>query len=159
MIANYRIESNIESIRRIYIKGTLLSFLIFFPVAIIVYYCGNPLLELIGSGTMLVNREIIIAAALLSFIEMNHMTAAGILMTKNHVPFFKPSLISGVSTALLMYIFLSWTDIGLIGLFLAPGIVDVAYQSWKWPLEVKIELGITLRSVREVIYDLIKKIF
>jgi O-antigen/teichoic acid export membrane protein len=159
LIANYRIEGNTKGIRDIYLKGTLLSFLLFIPSAIIIYLYGNSILQIIGSGTLLVKREIIIAAAILSFIEMNHMAAAGILLTKNQVPFFKPSLISGVATAILMLIFLEYTEIGLIGLFLAPGIVDVAYQSWKWPLDVKIELGITFKSVIDIIHNLLKRVF
>ncbi len=31
---------------------------------------------------------------------------------------------------------MNFTDAGLWGLILAPGIVQLAYQNWKWPLEV-----------------------
>ncbi len=79
---------------------------------------------------------------------MNHASAGGILLTKNEVPFFKPSIISGVATALLMYIFLGWTNIGLLSLFLAPGLVDIAYQSWKWPYEVIKDLKVSFRDIK-----------
>jgi hypothetical protein len=46
-----------------------------------------------------------------------------------------------------MYFFLGWTNLGLLSLFLAPGLVDIAYQSWKWPLEVVKDLKISFKDI------------
>jgi O-antigen/teichoic acid export membrane protein len=150
MVAKYRVEGNANRIKEIYLKGTILSIILFFTGALMVFYFGDAALVFVKSDTVFIPGYLFIIAMIVSFLEMNHASAGGILLTKNEVPFFKPSIISGVATALLMYIFLSWTNLGLLSLFLAPGLVDIAYQSWKWPLEVKRDLKITLPDLKNV---------
>jgi hypothetical protein len=55
-----------------------------------------------------------------------------------------------------MYFFLEWTNLGLLSLFLAPGLVDIAYQSWKWPLEVIKDLKISFRDIKLTLFRSIK---
>jgi len=148
LIVKCRVEGNIERIREIYVKGTFFSVIVFFSGALIVYFFGDTALRLIRSETVLVPGSLFLIAMTVSFLEMNHASAGGILLTKNEVPFFKPSIISGLATALLMYVFLGWTNIGLLSLFLAPGLVDIAYQSWKWPYEVVKDLRLSYRDLR-----------
>jgi len=150
LIAKCRVEGNTGRIKEIYLRGTIISIIVFFSCGLMVYFFGNSALMIIKSETVLLPGNLIIAAMIVSFIEMNHSSAAGILLTKNEVPFFKPSIISGVTTALLIYIFLQWTDLGMLSLFLAPGLVDIAYQSWKWPLEVVKDLKIHAGDLRSV---------
>ena len=59
-----------------------------------------------------------------------------VLQTKNEVPFYKASLISGALIIIGVYISFDIFKLGFISLFLAPLIVDSLYQAWKWPLEV-----------------------
>lgn len=150
LVAKCRVEGKIDRIREIYVKGTLFSVILFFSGALVVYFFGDEALKLIKSETVLVPGSIFLIAMVVSFLEMNHASAGGILLTKNEVPFFRPSLISGFATALLMYIFLGWTNIGLLSLFLAPGLVDIAYQSWKWPYEVWKDLKLSMKDIRFV---------
>jgi O-antigen/teichoic acid export membrane protein len=152
LISKYRVEGNVGRIKDIYLKGTIISVLLFFAGGIAVCFLGSPALKLIKSDTVLVPGNLIIVAMIVTFLEMNHASAGGILLTKNEVPFFKPSIISGIATALLMYIFLEWTNLGLLSLFLAPGLVDIAYQSWKWPLEVIKDLKISFRDIKLTLF-------
>ena len=156
LISKYRVEGKNEKIKSIYIKGTIISFMVFFIGFFIIYLFGENALALLGSETILLPKGLIIAAMLVTLLEMNHASAGNILVTKNEVPFFKPSIISGLITAILIYVFLRFTDIGLFSLFLAPGIVDIAYQSWKWPLEVIKDLKISLRDVFQVVRNFIE---
>jgi O-antigen/teichoic acid export membrane protein len=148
LIVKCRVEGNIERIREIYVKGTFFSIIVFFSGALIVYFFGDTALRLIKSETVLVPGSLFLVAMAVSFLEMNHASAGGVLLTKNEVPFFMPSIISGLATALLMYIFLGWTNIGLLSLFLAPGLIDIAYQSWKWPYEVVKDLKLSFNDFR-----------
>ncbi len=152
LISKYRVEGNVGKIKDIYLKGTIISVLLFFAGGIAVCFFGSPALKLIKSDTVLVPGNLIIVAMIVTFLEMNHASAGGILLTKNEVPFFKPSIISGIATALLMYIFLEWTNLGLLSLFLAPGLVDIAYQSWKWPLEVIKDLKISFKDIKLTLF-------
>jgi O-antigen/teichoic acid export membrane protein len=146
LIAKFRVEGKTSRIKEIYLKGTFISVILFFAGGLMLYFFGNTALGLIKSETVLVPGYLIIVAMIVTFLEMNHASAGGILLTKNEVPFFKPSIISGIATALIMYIFLGWTNLGLLSLFLAPGLVDIAYQSWKWPLEVIKDLKISFKD-------------
>lgn len=148
LIAKCRVEGNIARIREIYVKGTFISVIIFFTAAILIYFFGDDALTVIRSETVLVPGSVFILGMFVTFLEMNHGAAGGVLLTKNEVPFFKPSIISGLATALLIYIFLSFTRLGLTGLFLAPLLVDIAYQSWKWPYEVIKDLKISGNDIR-----------
>jgi hypothetical protein len=129
---------------------------VFFTLGLIIYFFGSSALKIIQSNTVLLPGNLIIATMIVSFLEMNHASAGGILLTKNEVPFFKPSIISGVSTAILIYIFLQWTNLGMAALILAPGLVDISYQSWKWPLEVFKDLKISFSDILKSIVNLAK---
>jgi O-antigen/teichoic acid export membrane protein len=147
LIAKCRVDGNLKKIKEIYIRGTLLSVALFIAGALIIILFGEEMLTIIKSNTVLLPSSILSVAIIVSFLEMNHASAGGVLLTKNEVPFFKPSILSGIATALLMYLFLDLTDIGLLSLFLAPGLVDIAYQSWKWPYEVIRDLKITFKDL------------
>ena len=59
------------------------------------------------------------------------------------MPFFKASILSGLGVIILLFIFLEYTNLGLLSLILAPGIAQAVYQNWKWPMEVIKDLKIT----------------
>ncbi len=44
------------------------------------------------------------------------------------------------ATVVLLWVFLGSQNMGLWGLILAPGLVQLAYQNWKWPSVVIKEL-------------------
>jgi hypothetical protein len=69
-------------------------------------------------------------------IGLNSGISGAIISTKNHIPFVKPSLLSGAGTILLLLAFFKFTNLGLLGMAIAPGLVDLCYQGWKWPWEV-----------------------
>jgi O-antigen/teichoic acid export membrane protein len=142
LISQFRVEGKDESIKKICIRGAMIYTLTFLAGSALVYFFGNHGLKLIGSGTMLLNGSVMFIMIVVTFLEMNHSTAGNILLTKNVVPFFIPSLISGIATAAIMIIMLQWTSLGLYSLVLAPLLVDISYQSWKWPLEVVRDLKI-----------------
>ena len=61
-------------------------------------------------------------------------------MADNKIPFFIPSLLSGAATIVLLWFFLGPLHLGIMGLILAPGVAQLAYQNWKWPSVVIKEL-------------------
>jgi Na+-driven multidrug efflux pump len=142
LISQYRVEGNIEGIKNICLRGTLISTVAFIAGGLTIYLFGSKALVMIGSETSLLPGSLMLLLLVVSFLEMNHSTAGSLLLTKNEVPFFIPSIVSGLATAILMILLLKCTTLGLWSLIIAPGIVDVAYQSWKWPLEVIRDLKI-----------------
>jgi hypothetical protein len=64
---------------------------------------------------------------------MNHSIAASYLTTLNKVPFVGAAIVSGVGVALLTLLLIK--PFGIAGMVVAQGVVQLAYNNWKWPLE------------------------
>jgi hypothetical protein len=108
---------------------------------------GEKTLVLIGSKTSLMPQLFMVIAIIISFLENNHSIAGSILLSKNEVPFFKAALISGGATIILLLAFFKISNLGAWTMILAPGLVQGAYQNWKWPIVVFNELKITLNDI------------
>lgn len=144
-IAQYRIRSNISAIRKLYLKGIGILLLTYLVCGGALVLLGDLAIELIGSQTSLLPESLIILALVTSLIENNKMMAGNIILTKNEVPFYKASLISGGVIILLLYSVMNFFSGGLLALIIIPLIVDLAYQAWKWPLVVFRDLHVSLR--------------
>ena len=107
---------------------------------------GEWTLNLLQSSTSLLSSSLLIFMLIFSLLETNHSVAGHILLTKNEVPFFKASILSGLGVIFLLLIFLNNTSLGLFSLILAPGIAQAIYQNWKWPMEVSIDLKISIKD-------------
>ena len=141
-IVNLRVGNRPEEIRRIYIRGQYLLLLTFAAGAVAIVWLGPWALGLIRSETTLMPAVFTLLAIFVSLLETNHATAGNILLTKNEVPFFKASLISGAVIVAGLLLGFHFTEWGIYTMVIVPLIVDVAYQSWKWPLEAHRDLGI-----------------
>lgn len=133
-ISQYSVHNNKTMLKKEYYKSASFQFIIFLLGGIVLIFAGNWALSLIKSQTQLLNNQMIIVALFIAFLESNHSIAASFLLAKNEVPFFKASLLSGAATLLLLWYFLSYTQLGLWSLILASGIVQAMYQNWKWPI-------------------------
>lgn len=141
-IAQYRAQGDIAQIRRLYLLsvGALLSIYIIGGGAML--SIGDSVLSLLGSKTLLLPTSLLALLLLVSLLEQNHSIAAGFIQAGNKIPFFIPSLISGAATVLLLWLLLDVMNVGLIGLILAPGIAQLAYNNWKWP-------NVVIREIRK----------
>lgn len=146
-IVQHRLQGNMNSIKHLYLNGVLLSLLIFIVGGLILLCLGDLALTWIGSQTSLSPNFFVIIALLICFLEANHTNAAGIILTRNEVPFFRASLFSGIATTVLLFLFFQYTFIGVWSTILARGIVQGIYQNWKWPLEVVRELKIRNQDI------------
>jgi O-antigen/teichoic acid export membrane protein len=141
-IAQYRIQNEPAAIKSIYLKGCVLLLGAFSVGGFALLFWGDWALHFIGSNTQLLPRALIAVALLIGLLEANHANAGNILLTRNEVPFFKASIFAGITTLILLFIFMKYTDMGVWGMLLAPGIAQGCYQNWKWPLTVAKELKI-----------------
>jgi len=145
-IVQMRVNSNHLEIKKIYLKGQILMVLTYITGGMVLLILGEWTLKIIGSQTQLVPFPILLLAVIVSLIESNLSMAGGILLTKNEVPFYKASLISGSFIILGFFLAFYFTNLGLLCLVLIPLIIDLLYQAWKWPLEVINELKITFKD-------------
>jgi O-antigen/teichoic acid export membrane protein len=139
-LAQYRVENNMELLKRVYIQSVSMLFFVFVTGGVVFLLLGQWALEFIGSDTRFLVNLMIIIILVINLLEKNHALAAGFLLAKNEVPFFKASLISGAATVFLLWITLDQLHWGLWGMILAPGIVQACYQNWKWPVVLINEL-------------------
>jgi O-antigen/teichoic acid export membrane protein len=146
-ITQLRVEQNNAGIKAIYIKGILAANLIFILGAAALVLLGPPILSLIGSNTQMVESRVLAALVFSALIGLNAGISGAVISTRNTIPFMKPSLYSGFATIVLLFVVLKYTDLGLLGMALAPGLIDLCYQGWKWPLVVIQELKITFNDV------------
>jgi O-antigen/teichoic acid export membrane protein len=148
-IANLRIEGNYDRIKSICLRGLAIANLIFIAGAATIIFLGEPILHVIKSNTTL-NQQVLLVVAFSSLIGLNSGISGAIISTKNHIPFVKPSIISGIATILLLLVFFKFTKLGLLGMAMAPGLIDLCYQGWKWPLVVIRELNIKLSDLKNI---------
>jgi len=146
-IAQLRVEGNSNEIGNLYLKGQLLLLATYVAGGAVLITFGEQVIALIGSETHLLTPPVLFVALLISLLETNHSVAASVLLSKNEVPFFKPSLLSGAANILLLLFLFETTTIGVWAMVLAPGIVQACYQNWKWPLEVHLDLGLNSRKI------------
>ena len=139
-ISYLRVNGNHVKLKEIYLRSFLILLITFLLGGAVTLLLGNQILILLKSKTLLLSTSMIIVLLVISLLEKNHAIAGGFLLSKNEVPFFKASLISGAITIILLFLFIGVFKWGVWGMILAPGIAQVMYQNWKWPLMLLKEL-------------------
>ena len=141
-VFQWRVEGQIDLIRNTFYTSSIVMLAIFVVSAIAIVLCGDWMLSILKSNTMLLPTKLLIFIFIQYYLEYNHANAAQYLLSRNEVPFFKASLISAVGVLILLGFFVVWLNMGILGMILAPTLIQAAYQNWKWPLEVVKELRV-----------------
>jgi O-antigen/teichoic acid export membrane protein len=139
-LTQLRVRNDVREIRRLYHRSILILILTYFTGGFLLILAGQPILHLLGSQTNLLSSVMLFTILLISLLEKNHAMAGGVLLLKNEVPFYKAAIISGIATVIVLYVFLHFLDYGIWAMILAPGLVQIAYQNWKWPLKLNKEI-------------------
>jgi O-antigen/teichoic acid export membrane protein len=144
-VTQQQVQMNIHGVKQIYLKGLGLSLLIFVVLGLSLVCYGEPILHVIKSQTPLLPENLIIIMLLIACHESFIQITSNIPLTRNEVPFFKISLIIGAMTVILMFIFLQYTNLGVWGLIIAPGIAECLH--WTWMTRVIKELKISKHDI------------
>jgi O-antigen/teichoic acid export membrane protein len=157
-ITLHRVSNDMVQIKRMYLKAKISLIFVFIVCGLGLIFVGPTLLTLIHSKTHLLPAVMTLVFLLIAFLETNHGLAAQMLLTKNEVPFASASILSGVATIALLFISLKFTSIGIWGMILAPGIAQICYQNWKWPLVVIKDLDIKFKDYFTAVSMLIRQL-
>lgn len=157
-ITLHRVSNDVDQIKRMYLKAKFSLVLVFVVCGAGLVFAGPYLLTLIHSKTHLLPAMMTFVFLIVAFLETNQGLAAQMLLTKNEVPFAKASILSGIATVCLLFISLEYTSIGIWGMILAPGIAQLSYQNWKWPLVVIQDLDIKFKDYFKSISTTIKQL-
>jgi len=157
-ITLHRVKDDIVQIKRMYLKAKFSMVMVFIVCGAGLIFVGPDLITLIRSNTKLLPSMMIFILLIVTFLETNHNLAAQMLLTKNEVPFAKASIISGLASVGLLYLFLRFTSIGIWGMIIAPGIAQIFYQNWKWPYMVIKDLNIKFKDYFTSAFTTIKQL-
>lgn len=145
-VFQWRVENRKSLVKRTFYFSSIVLLIVFVISGVVIVLWGDRVLEILKSNTFLLSSELLILMLVQQYLEYNHSNAAQYLLSKNEVPFFKASLISALGVIVLLMIFVVWFDMGILGMILAPMIVQALYQNWKWPLDVVKELRVDVRE-------------
>jgi O-antigen/teichoic acid export membrane protein len=155
-ITQLRVLGDNDKIRILYIKGKIIYVGLFLIGAMMFYFLGPSILNIIKSNTTLVSGTVMIFLLILAFVENNIIMASNIILSKNEVPFYKASLLSGSVIIFFLIISFKYTQFGILCMVVVPLMVDILYQGWKWPLAVNKDLDIKLGHYRQVFLNYLK---
>ncbi len=137
-----RIDSRIHELKKVYYTCSKHFVLIFITLSFI-FITSSEILQLLEfSEASFLPKEFLILLFFVFFLEQNHANAAKFLLTKNIVPFYGPSIVSGFFVLVIMIIFFEFTSLGIWSVILSQGLVQLLYQNWKWPYMVYKELNV-----------------
>ena len=140
LIAAARAKSDMAQMKGLYYKSTVALVTIIIFGGFLWILCGDFALTLIGGQTKFLPTTILTVLLLIQLLEKNHVVASLFIQADNRIPFYIPSLLSGMATVILLWLMLTFTELRLWAFVLAPGIAQLCYQNWKWPLMVIQEL-------------------
>lgn len=139
-IVALRIAHDNNTIKKIYGRGIAIMLVTFLLGGFVLIFIGPLVLEIIGSNTPLMVWQLTLLALVGYLIEINVSMAGTILLTKNYVPFFKASLLSGTAIVVGILLCFKFFDWGVFTIIIVPIVVTLVYQGWKWPYEAQKDL-------------------
>ncbi len=156
-VSNCRVTGDRSMLKRTISFSMVVGQIIMLAGALGIIFVAPYLLELIKSQTMLPSRLICVLYLVIIALELNHSEFASVISTENKIPYVVPSLVSGGVIVLLTFIALKFTTLGLLGVVLVQGIVQAAYNNWRWPLWVFRELDMSISEFYGTGFDSIIK--
>jgi len=152
-----QVSGNRRELRSILGEIIIVAWLVFIVGLACLTEFGDDLLQFVASKTLFINTFELLVLGVIFLLEMNHSIAATYITTKNEVPFLRAALYSGVLTVGLSFLLVSvW---GVWGLILAQGLVQAAYNNWKWPKMALNDLKVKAPDlIKEGAHRLIQKI-
>lgn len=144
-LAAAQASHNLPALRALFGEIIVVAWTVFLAGAVVLVLGGEWLLRLVGSKTTLLSPPLLALFALVILLELNHSLAASYLTTRNQVPFLRAGLFSGLIICVLSVLLVKRFDV--IGLIAAQGLVQLAYNNWKWPREARKDLGAGWREL------------
>jgi hypothetical protein len=155
--AELNIKGNINDLKKEFAFAMGIFYLLFLICGVFLVLAVPELLVLIKAKAALPVSSILILYLTIMLLETNHSFFSTMIVIENSVPFMWVSLITGGFIALGSYLSLAFTNYSLLGLVLVQGIVQLAYNNWKWPFVILDKYNISLfaflrLAISEVFY-------
>ncbi len=134
VIGQQRARHDYAAIQRTFWPRLWLQYLTFMAMAVGLLLCGQPLLQLVGSGKQLLPSPWLGLLTLNAFLEAQVSLWGALILTENRFPFLWPSLASNLLSLGLSLTLVHTTSLGLGAFVLAPLIAQSLFTYWYWPL-------------------------
>lgn len=132
-MSGLQVINNKTLLRKIYVFSLAAGLVTYISGAMLIVLFGEDLLKPISRGTNLLPVGQLSLFAIIIFFELNHTIAATYLTTINKVPFVNAAILSGITITVIDFI--ATPLYGVWGVLMVQGLVQLAYNNWKWPLE------------------------
>lgn len=139
-IISLRVKKEQEQLIKKFSCGIVVYILLFVLGSVILLTFVPFLLKLIGSNTELPTLTIMAIYCLICLLERQHSTFAAFISTGNRIFWLESTIIVGALIVAGSFLVLKYTSMGLLGLILVQGVIQLCYSNWKWPYEALKEL-------------------
>lgn len=146
-LASLRIQNDRERLVKVFSRGISMQWLVSVTGILVLAFMGPPVLSMIGSKSQLLPLGVLLLLGIVLFLEWNHSTFATLITLSNKIPFVKSSLYSGSAIVILSLLSVRFTEFGILGLIVAQGLVQLAYNNWHWPKLALSENNMTIGSI------------
>jgi hypothetical protein len=151
-IASLKLNNTAYRYLQIFSRAIAVQWIVSIIGILFIVILGPIVLNFIGANTTLLPSFLLVILGSVFFLEWNHSTFATLITMSNTVPFVGASVFSGIGIVTTSVIVLEFTNLGILGIVLSQGIVQLAYNNWRWPLWV-------LRENKISIYTIVKYSF
>lgn len=144
-MSSLQVQQDRATLTRIYRNIVLISSFTYVVGFTLLSTLSKPALAVIGSSVPLLPSTQILILGIIIFLEVHHSNAATVLTTTNKVPFMAAALWSGLAIVILSCCVVK--PLGIVGMILSQGLIQILYNNWKWPSMILKILGTTARSI------------
>lgn len=125
--------NDINANRFIYIKSLLVTIFLYLLAIPPLVFFANKFLSIYGSHTLLLDGLPLYILIGHYFLTLIHGQSVPIIVSRNHLPLYYVGFIGGIMVVLLTFVMLKYFTFGVLALVIAPTVVYMSYENWKWP--------------------------
>ena len=126
-----RLQNHNEKIANVFACRLRLTLLSYVGGSMVILFAAPIVLHWLGSKTPLIPFDQMAGLLLIRFLELHQTQYSLLILTENHNPFLKPSLITGAATLIMSLVLTPFW--GVWGLLISMGVVQLAFTDW-WPV-------------------------
>ena len=152
-IVSNRIANNKLKIKFIYINSKIIFTLTFIIFSIFLFIFKNNILQFSNSRTEFISNTYFLLLLLFTYLETNQSIGGTILSSNNKIPYFKASIISGITGIFFLFFFFIIFKPSVLYLIIAPGFAHL-YNNFKWPYEASKDLSVKYQDYFNLKYIL-----
>jgi O-antigen/teichoic acid export membrane protein len=141
-LTNAKINGDKRKQQRIFSTAVVVLWCIAIPGIIVLAFCGNFLINLLGSNTP-IQISVLLLVCLYMLLEQNYSLSTNYISLSNTYPFMKSFVISAILQVSAFFGLIIFAELHIWHILLINTASRLFYISWKWPLECLKELGMT----------------